>query len=285
MISKVTYNGDVYIGAEPYNFNGTSGITYYVPIDYLDAFRELNEGMTIKGINYNVKRVTQDEFLSTSVALDSEAANVLNVFDGQVCDVQFTKKLHNNWSTNRNYFNFISFPFEATVKEYKNSIEGHTVELIRIKNNLVFTDFTINNNGQINNMYFNFKNGGEFMSDDEIIKAGDMVILLVDPDSETHTLTNYTFIFKNKKIDIQTLKEFKVGINGPILETANKWYAVSNIPKTPLNASNKSTASQMVTITSSGLGKSNSTATVGACGGWLEYRGIIPFEYHSAPTN
>lgn len=281
MISKVTYNGDVYIGAEPYNFNGTSGITYYVPIDYLDAFKELNEGMTIKGINYNVKRVTQPEFLANSVTLDSEAANVLNVFDGQVCDVQFTKKLHNNWSTNRNYFNFISFPFEATAKEYKNSIEGHTVEIIRVKNNLVFTSFTVNENREINNMYLNFKNGGEFMSDEEIVKAGDVVILLVDPDSETHTLSSYTFNFKNKKIDIQTLREFKVPVSGDnVFGGCNKWYAVSNIPKTPLNATGKSHATQMITITSSGLGKSNNTATVGACGGWIEYRGVVPYEYN-----
>lgn len=281
MISKVTYNGDVYICAEPHDFHGISGTTYYVPIDYVDAFKELNEGMTIKGINYNIKRITQPEFLSNIVTLNSEDINVLNVFNEQVCDIEFTKKLHNYWSTNPTYINFISFPFEASVKEYKNSIEGHTVELIRVEDNLVFTQFTVNDNRQINNIYFNFKNGGEFMSDEEIVKAGDMVILLVDPDSESHTLTNYTFNFKNKKIDIQTLKEFHVPVSGNVFGGANKWYAISNIPKTPINSTGKSHATQMVTITSSGLGKSNSNAICGACGGWIEYRGVVPYTYPS----
>jgi hypothetical protein len=264
MISKISYNNDLYVVGEPIALSDTVQGNIYVPIDDVEVWKELNQGKNIEGYNYNVKRVTQDVFLPDSVTFTSANIGEYNVMDGQTCDFEFTKKCHNAYNVNSKYINFMTFPFDYTVNEMKEALEGHEIELKRFKG---IETFEIYENGTVHEINVNL---GESLNDNEIIKAGHPIILLIDKDESTHTLSNYTFRFKNKKIVLNDIVSEHI---------QHDWYFVGNIAKNKANCTGLATATNTLIIGSNGYQFGTATANLGACGGFLEYRGEKPMKY------
>lgn len=270
-ISKIEYNGDYYINAEPYVIGGTSGTTYYVPLDYVDSYKALsgNSGLTIEGYNYNVKRVTQDVMFPTSGAINT-STGVTNFFLGQRFNtITLTKSLHCGGIY---HINFMCLPFETSIGELKQVLNVEEISVSYkpyiltpiFKNNLQFYDGKFNYTDEVEDDYF-------------IIKAGKPFVMSLGNTADTHTLQSYTMVFHNKTITALDGSEFPIA-HPADKDTIDGWYMVGNIAKYKANYTQKATCSTPLGITSQGVGVLNTNANLGQCGAIIEYRNQFPID-------
>lgn len=276
MISKISYNNDLYVVGEPIALSDTVDGIIYVPLDDVEVWKELNQGKNIEGYNYNVKRVTQDLFLPTEVTATSTDYNIINLFDGQICkEITITKTMHRGTS---NCNNFITFPFDVTLKEIAIVLNNIPFNVYQSK------DFMINcpvlENGKWGNGQL-MRNSVTY-PESTIIKAGKPIILSLDEDNPTHTLSPYNLKFYNKKIDLKNnlcAEKLPTEFPNDDRKGVDGWYFVGSVVKQKANSTGLSTAIQGIVIGTAGISNINmATGNLNAFSGQLEYRGVVPSE-------
>ena len=261
MISKISYNGNLYVVGEPITLNDTVEGNIFVPIDDVEAWKSLNQDKNIVGYNFNVKRVTQEEFLPKVINGESTVNDVINLFDGQIVDeITIEKKSHQGHNGN-----FYSFPFDIQIRELTDQIKalGGSVDGIYYasgcESHVVFNeDHTISKNT------FYLIND-ESITEDTIIKAGKPFGILINETSSIGVFME-EMKFYNKKIKLYNKVSNPCKTDG--------WYLVSSgVKQHPITG--LSTSPQFLAVGSNGsFSKGNiQTANIGAFSAWLEYRG------------
>lgn len=259
MISKINYNGNLYVVGEPIALSDTVDGIIYVPLDDVEAWKELNQDKNIVGYNYNVKRVTQDEFLPTEVTAESAESGIINIFEGQKLNrIVISKKI---WKGHNG--NMLSFPFDISVKELKEALAP--VEIYGIYYSTGFeSHVTFKEDHTINNGTFALLND-ESITDSTIIKAGTPFGFTIDEEGSVVQATDH-LEFKNKTIHLLNMVQKPCKSDG--------WYLVGSMVKQHPNTG-LATCPQMLAVgNNGGFSKGNiQTANIAAFSAWLEYRG------------
>lgn len=271
MISKISYNNDLYVVGEPIALGDAVDGIIYVPLDDVAEWKELNQGKNIEGYNYNVKKVTQDIFLPTVTTIVSNDYDILNIFDGQYCsEITFSKKMVTHQLNYARYMNFLCFPFDSSVGEIKSKFGEHTINIYSPSDFKVLK-LNINENGEFGgNITYSLPiSDSDGLAEDTIIKAGTPFILVIDRNSPSYSLLQFDLVFKNKKIVLNQHAEKKIG--------TDNFYMIGELCKERIhNVTGKSTASNYIIIGAQGVTKGIQTVTVNYGGAFIEYRGEIP---------
>ena len=259
MIQKTTYNNDLYIKGEPCEITDTVTGVYYVPLDYIEGFKQLNPDKAILGHNYNVKRVNQDEFLP----LNPTSINVMNTqsyFDDQRVDsITLIKNVYPKFDDpDKVMINFFALPFDCTVGEIREKIEEKIgIEKFCLPKDIRLYNITWNGT-EMTHVHAEETDSG--LKDEYIIKAGYPFFIVPDAGTQITSLTFY-----DKKIKLNHYHEVKIG--------GKDFYAVSTLWRCNAGTDKRSSNSVLMYGKSGPAIADVNRLTVGGNSCFIEYRG------------
>lgn len=203
--------------------------------------------------------------------IENPTIGEVNVQDGDYFDrISVQKKIYTGNNNNNGYVNILCFPFDITVNELREALNGHKLTFICFGSNVNISAIQVNSQGLINSVKISLQS--TLYDGTTIISAGTPIVICVDFRNSSPSSSIFTLTFKNKTINI----------NNSLISsqtTNSNCYLVGSPFRSTVDATGLSTGTNVLFCSSGAIVKSVSmSSNVATCSGWIEYRGPVPSE-------